>query len=328
MSATVADFDSEVNKHLECPGCRAAGIWHRTGRSHVRSNSILQRFRCKRCGEQIVAKLARADHGAAENEAIKREYQALCRLQKLLALDDGLGTLTPLACLEVRGRAAMVTRWFKGENAIHRARSVDSTELTAVYRSAGALLRKLHDANAEHDLTGPLDVESKIAYLVQQYGACLEKSDTAIRALNILRELAPRIAAAALRWSRTHGDFKPENILCDAHMVVILDTTLGVRGAVVYDMASFLNHVLLAGRSFGNREIRDHYALLEQAFLAGYGSLDPGEVAALRWAQLYFMLCYFGRYSTGGLLSAVYANRMVVPLLVRLTTDLEQSMAS
>lgn len=324
MSATIANVDSEVNR-LECPGCGAAGIWRRTGRTQVRSNSILQRFRCKRCGEQIVAKLA--DLAVAENEEIRREYQALCRLQKLLAQEDGLGALTPLACLEVGGRAAMITRWFKGENAIRRARSVDSVGLARVYRSAGILLRKLHDANAEHDLAGPLDVESKITYVVQRYGACLEKSPVAARALDILRGKAPRIAAATLRWSRTHGDFKPENILCDAHTVVILDTTLGVRGAIVYDMASFLDHVLLAGCAFGNRRIRSNFALLEQAFLTGYGALEPGSMAALRWAQLYFMLCYFGRYRSDGIFPAVYADRRIAPLLARLTMDLEQQVS-
>ena len=326
MSVTVADVDSEINKHIECPSCGAVGTWRRTGRTRVRSNSVLQRFRCKRCGEQIAAKWAHSDNAAAENtEGIRLEYQALCKLQELLAQDEGLGTLTPLACLEVGYRAVMVTRWFAGENAIRRARSVDSSELAAVYRSAGTLLRKLHDANAEHGLTGPLDVDSKIAYLVQRYEACIEKSRTAARALNVLRKLASRVATAKLRWSRTHGDFKPENILCDAHTVVILDTTLGVRGAIVYDIASFLDHVLLAGRAFGNRRIRADFALLEQAFVTGYGALDPGSMTALRWAQLYFMLCYFGRYRSGDVFSAMYANRTVAPLLARLILDLEQS---
>ncbi|HET8635446.1 MAG TPA: aminoglycoside phosphotransferase family protein [Acidobacteriaceae bacterium] len=327
MNASVAGVDSEVNKHLECIGCGATGIWRRTGRPRVRSNSVLQRFRCKRCGEQIVVKLARANHAAAENEGIRREYQALCRLQRLLALDNGLGVLTPLACMEVGGRAIMVTRWFEGEDAIRRARSMDSTELAMVYRSAGTLLRRLHDSNAEHDLAGPLDVDSKIAYLMQRYGTCLEKSRAAARALNVLRELAPGVATAKLRWSRTHGDFKPENILCDARTVVILDTTLGVRGAIVYDMASFLDHVLLAGCAFGNRRIRSDFALLERAFLTGYGALEPGSMTALRWAQLYFMLCYFGRYRSDGVFSAIYADRRVAPLLARLTMDLERQVS-
>lgn len=329
MSATAADVGSEVNKHVECPGCGASGSWRRSGRPKMRSNSVLQRFRCARCGGQVAVKLARSDEAAAENsEGIKREYQAIQKLQKVLAVEKGLGTLAPLACLETGGRAIMVTRWFEGEDAIRCARSMDSAGLAVVYQSAGTLLRKLHDANANAGLRAPLDIEPKVAYLLERYGPRLEKSRAAAHALDVLRGSAPQVATAELQWSRTHGDFKPENILCDGHTVVILDTTLGVRGAVVYDIASFLDHVLLAGEAFGNREIRDHYARLERALLAGYGSLNPGEMAALRWAQLYFMLCYFGRHRSGGIFSAIYADCRIAPLLARLVLGLEQSVTS
>jgi hypothetical protein len=82
--------------------------------------------------------------------------------------------------------------------------------------------------------------------------------------------------------------------------------------------------MLLAGRTFGNHAIRTGYALLEQEFLAGYGGLDRGKLAALRWAQLYFMLCYLGRYRSAGVVSSAYAQYKVAPLLGRLSKELQK----
>lgn len=234
--------------------------------------------------------------------------------------------LTPLACLEMGSHAALVTLWFEGRNAIHFDHNAGSIDLV-VYRSAGLLLRKLHDVFALDDRMRPLDAESKMAYLSDRYAKCLRGHRTGTRALDILRDTMPKVTTSKLGWSWTHGDFKPENILYDGRKVVMLDTQLNVRGASVYDIAPFLDHTLLAGRAFGHRTIRDHYALLEREFLAGYGGLGKGEMAALRWAQLYFMLCYLGRYRSRGIVASAYAQYKVAPLLERLVNELRGSIA-
>jgi hypothetical protein len=52
--------------------------------------------------------------------------------------------------------------------------------------------------------------------------------------------------------------------------------------------------------------------------------LDRGKLAALRWAQLYFMLCYLGRYRSAGVVSSAYAQYKVAPLLGRLSKELQK----
>lgn len=273
-----------------------------------------------------MVKLARSAD-AGPGDGIEREYDALRRLQGLFSSGDGLAALTPLACFKVAGHAALVTRWFEGRNAIHYGRNAGSADLVIVYRSAGLLLRKLHDAFALDDRMRPLDAESKVAYLLDRYAKHLRGHRTGTRALRILRNTMSEVTVSKLEWSWTHGDFKPENILYDGQKVVILDTQLNVRGASVYDIAPFLDHTLLAGRTFGNRTIRNNYTLLEREFLAGYGGLNEGEMAALRWAQLYFMLCYLGRYRRGGIVASAYAQYKVAPLLDRLACELEKAVA-
>lgn len=325
MTITAQDVCSGLGEDLPCPACGALAAWRRVGGFKIRSNSFLNRFRCSACGEQIAVKLARsADRDAGD--AIRREYDALRKLQGVFSPEDGLAALTPLACFEVVGHAALVTRWFEGRNAIHYGATAGSAELAAVYRSAGLLLRKLHDAFALDDRTRPLDAESKVAYLLDRYAVRLRTHQAGTRALGLLRDTIPQVATSKLGWSWTHGDFKPENILCDGHRVVVLDTQLNVRGAVVYDIAPFLNHMLLASRTLGNRAIQTEYALLEQEFLAGYGGLDKGEMAALRWAQLYFMLCYLGRYRSGGIIASAYAQYKVGPLIKPLCTGLQEAL--
>jgi len=315
-----------LDRELPCPACGVKAMWHPVGRPGVRANSVLYRFGCDACDEQIVVKLARsADPGTGDG--IKREYDALRRLQGLFPPEDGLAVLTPLACLEMAGHAALVTLWFEGRNAIHYDRNAGSADLV-VYRSAGLLLRKLHDVFALDDRMRPLDVESKVAYLSDRYAKYLRGHRAGTGALDILRNAMPEVTTSKLEWSWTHGDFKPENILYDGQKVVVLDTQLNVRGAGIYDIAPFLDHTLLASRAFGNRMIRNHYALLEREFLAGYGGLSKGEMAALRWAQLYFMLCYLGRYRSRGVVASVYAQYKVAPLLDRLVNELRESIAN
>ncbi len=71
-----------------------------------------------------------------------------------------------------------------------------------------------------------------------------------------LEEEAERVDAFPLRATWSHGDFKPENVLCDGHKYVILDTQLEGSAAFVYDLASFLDHLLLAGQRVRGSGVR------------------------------------------------------------------------
>ena len=323
VGMTAVNIAISLNQGFPCPNCKARASWHAAGRVAVRTNSTLQRFRCASCGERVVVKLASLrTREASGRRELEKEYQTLRKLQGMFSPDGRYGTLLAMGYMEFDGYAAMITRLFRGEDLIRCARSADSDELDRMFHCAGALLRTLHDACPDGYQTRTLDVESKLAYLENTYGYLLNRNGRACSALACLRERASVIGLLPLRWSWAHGDFKPENVLYDGRRIVLLDTKLDVRGAVVYDIASFLNHILIAGRGFGGGTLRKSDQCMEAAFLSGYGGLDAPETAALRWGQLYFMLCYLGRYGKRGIFSAVYANWWMGPLIDQLAARL------
>lgn len=309
---TVVNVTASLNQRVRCPECGSCASWHRTGRADARANSTLFRFRCSRCGEQVFVKLARL-HGRStcSDQNIEKEYQTLLGLQAVFPSDSPCGALTPIDYLKFDGYGAMITRRFHGDDLGRYVRSADVDELRPMYRSAGTLLRVLHDACPDGDRIQTLAVEPKLEYLNKTYGGLLRSNPKVRDAFILLHESALRIAQPAVRWTWVHGDFKPENVLYDGRSVIVLDTQLGSRGAFVYDIASFLDHVLLAGHAIGGGKILRQYQRIETEFLAGYGGLGKPEIAALRWAQLYFMLCYFGRYAKRGVFARIYADRRI-----------------
>ena len=259
---------------------------------------------------------------ADPDRLIEREYETLLALQTVLLPDSKCGTLTPVAQLNVNGHDTMVTRLFRGRDLVRCARSADIDELCQLCSRVGALLRALHDACPRAYPDQALDVGAKLAYLTGTYEVALHRNRATRGAFARLQESGSQIGAWRLRRTWGHGDFKPENVLYDGHKMVVLDTTLDIQSAFVYDIASFFDHIWLAGRSFRGGVIRRNFQQVEAEFLAGYGGLDAPETAALRWAQLYFALCYFGEYSGRSAALAVYSRCRITPLVKSLTAQL------
>jgi aminoglycoside phosphotransferase (APT) family kinase protein len=134
---------------------------------------------------------------------------------------------------------------------------------------------------------------------------------------------ASRVDAIPVRAVRQHGDFKPDNMLCDGTRYVGLDIRWRSIGAAAYDLAPFLNHLWSDGRAVVGSRTRRVYDLAESAFLSGYG--DVGDMRTLRWVQLYFALCYMGEYRQRGRLAASYANWTVWPFVRRLVKQLQET---
>lgn len=317
---TAVDIAVQLNWRFRCPNCEAPASWRAAGRAAVRANSTLCRFRCKSCGEQVVVKLAPLD--AKIRQDLEKEYQTLRKLQDIFPPDGHYGVLEACGYLQLDACAAMVTRLFRGKDLVRYARSAGPAELDRMFRSAGSLLRSLHDGCPDGYWMRPLDTEAKLAYLAETYERFLIRNSKTQGAFADLRASANAVGTPLLRTSWAHGDFKPENVLYDGRRTVLLDTRLDVRGAVVYDVASFLNHARIAASSLGSGVFRNNYQRMETAFLSGYGQLDAAETAASHWAQLYFMLCYFGAYSKRGSISRFYANWRLAPLAERLAAQL------
>lgn len=311
-----ADISRAVNAQLDCPNCNLHAGWVRLRASHATRNSIIQRLRCQRCGETIVAKVARTG-GAVGMRAdlATREYRALCQLQTGFPQDARYGTLEPLACLQVAGAGVLVTRAFAGTDLARRLSWRDADSVQDACAAAGQLLRRLHDSGSGDALASPLDVDEKLADLEQVYGARLLEQPVVRGLWGRFRAQAEGLRHEPIRVTPHHGDYKPENVLTDGRRYVLLDTWLAYDSAVVYDMASFLDHAQLHARRWLGWKACPDAGLIAQAFLSGYGAVDDATLRALRWAQVYFMLAYLGRCGTRGRLAALYANRTLSPLL-------------
>jgi hypothetical protein len=311
-----------LNGRFDCMRCHTSHDWVPTARAAVRQYSSIHRLRCASCGEQIVVKVVGGKYSpkAALVHAHK-EYEALCTLQSAFPQDEQYGTLVPLGHFEYAGCGIVVTRLAPGDDLMHHVRSLDATKAQAAWRSAGVWLKKLHDSDLQ-DREKHLGAEEKISHLTDRYGSVLRGDPVTGAAYDLFAEQGSYVDAVAVHAVRQHGDFKPDNMLCDGTRYVGLDIRWRCIGAAVYDLAPFLNHLWLdVGVAAGLRG-RRHYDVAESAFLSGYG--DAGGMRALRWVQLYFALCYMGGYRLRGRLAAVYAGWKVGPLVRKLSTQLQE----
>jgi aminoglycoside phosphotransferase len=278
-------------------------------------------LRCGQCGEQIVVKVVVGKYSSeAALVHARKEHEALCALQTAFPQDERFGTLVPLGHFEHAGCGIVVTRLAPGDDLMHYVRGVDATGAQVAWHSAGIWLKKLHESDPQ-DRKRPLEAADKIGTLADRYGLVLQPDRQTAAAYELFVREGANFDAMAMDAVRQHGDFKPDNMLCDGTRYIGLDIRWRCIGAAVYDLAPFLNHLWLdLGVASSSRKAR-LYDAAESAFLSGYGGAV--DMRALRWVQLYFALCYLGGYRKRGQLAAAYANWKVRPLVRRLATQLE-----
>lgn len=308
---------------FDCVRCHAAGEWLQIARPALRQNSVVHRLRCARCGDQIVAKVSRGnaqeDGGGGDAKAhSRREYETLCALQRRFPADLRYATLEPLGYLESVGFGTVITRLFHGRDLTHYMRKLDTNGVVEACRAAGGWLRTLHEVGECSVQRPGLEAADKLGYLTENYSAVLRGNSKIESAYTSFARESVRMDAQVSDTVRLHGDFKPENMLCDGRRYAGLDVQWRTTGPAVYDLAPFLNHLWLAGHSLGSPATR-HYQQAEDGFLAGYGYTD--DMRVLRWAQLYFALCQLGGYRKRGRLAASYARWKVWPLVRKLTAQ-------
>lgn len=319
------DMTHILNQQMACPRCRMHAGWRMSSRRQRRQNSLIYRFRCQGCDEKVIVKLPRLPSGSSTGQRqhdMDREYRILHELQARFPQDAGFGTLVPLGRLDVHGAVALVTRAVVGENLLQRARRMGVNRFAETFGGAGILLRKLHDCSPRTDASQPLDVDKKVTYLLDAYKDVLTGNPALYAGWTHFRQATESIRNTPIHVSWHHGDFTPDNVLFADGQYLVVDTLLEFDCAFVYDLASFLDHVLLAGNALWGSVFCRHYPAIEAAFLAGYGGLNEQELCALRWAQTYFMLHYVCRYRHRAMLVQIYAKWMARHLLRRLDTQL------
>jgi aminoglycoside phosphotransferase len=315
------DIIQVVNGRVDCARCHASDRWTPAARVAVRQYSSVHRLRCGQCGEQIVVKVVVGKYSSkAALVHARKEHEALCALQTAFPQDERFGTLVPLGHFEHAGCGIVVTRLAPGDDLMHYVRGVDATGAQVAWHSAGIWLKKLHESDPQ-DRKRPLEAADKIGTLADRYGLVLQPDRQTAAAYELFVREGANFDAMAMDAVRQHGDFKPDNMLCDGTRYIGLDIRWRCIGAAVYDLAPFLNHLWLdLGVASSSRKAR-LYDAAESAFLSGYGGAV--DMRALRWVQLYFALCYIGGYRKRGQLAAVYGNWNVRPLVRRLAMQLE-----
>jgi aminoglycoside phosphotransferase (APT) family kinase protein len=284
------------------------------GKPSIRLNSEIHHLACARCGDRIVVKVNRG-HGPADDgrAQAQREYKTLDALQSTFPQDGRFGTLVPLGYLEADERGIMITRLFRGTDLARYSRKLALEDVQRTFRSAGAWLRALHEVGRNGALAQTLDIADRLDYLQRTYGSVLHADPAIQDAWGVLERAGHRLETLAVPAVRIHGDFKPENLLCDGVRFVGLDIHLTSVGAAVYDVAPFLNHVWFACHRLWSPRAEQRYELACTGFLSGYGGV--GDARVLSWVQLYFALCHLGGYRRRGALASHYANWKVWPLV-------------
>lgn len=310
---------AEINSHFRCPSCAATRHWHRLDRAHTRENSAIGFFVCRQCDEQIVVKLPLIPGTSlADKSQAAREYRTLQELALRFPQSEEYGTLVPLGHLD---SGMIVTRRFRGHNLKRQGVTSLGKVTTQSLYAAGRWLRLLHDACPRGYMDLAPDTERKLGYLEETYANALRRDHAASAVYARLTDRAAMVRATPLRGSWSHGDYKPENVLYDGRKCVGMDTQLEHYSVFAYDLASFLNHLLMVGPNPAGHGHHVHARAREQV-LAGYGDISAADQRAIVWAQLYFMLCYWGRYQMRRDPSSMYNRWRTLPLLRMLSSQL------
>lgn len=317
-SATQAPLTlATLNAQLPCPDCRAHGAWVHTARPAIRHNSVIERLSCRQCRSSIAAKSVGAADGRAQQQ-LRTEYETLSMLYTHFPQNEEVATLEPLGFFKISDASIMLTRWVAGDQVDRCARVLKASTLARVFEQAGVWLRKLHDVDGGTLRDGTLGVDEKLADIEATYGRVLGRYGDSRKAYATLKATAVDIETRTSNHVYLHGDFKPENLLYDGRRCTGIDISWRIAAAPVYDLAPFLNHFWLSGV----RARKARYPVAERAFLHGYGY--TGDRYALRWAQLYFSLCYLGRYRQHGIAAAMYARFALGPLVRQVESELKE----
>lgn len=260
---------------------------------------------------------------AATTDLLKAEYATLRALQPAFASQPRFGVLEPVGYVAANGYKVMVTRLFTGANLRTYIGTLDAAGIAAAAAAAAGWLRILHDSLGDRAEGAP-ETRNKLDYLTRTYGGVLLRDAGTRGMVERLRAHAPAVERTRLAIVPIHGDFTPENVLCDGRKYVGVDIHLRSNAVAAYDLAPFLNHLWIAGEKTHHAVLRRQYPQAEAAFLESYGVRTHAEKHVLAWAESYYALCQMGGYRRRGWPASWYGGWKIGPLARLRSLELER----
>lgn len=187
--------------------------------------------------------------------------------------------------------AAYLVEWVLGRNASAGLFDAASqvSDLEYIISESARWLYCFHQCNQSG--VGRLDVHRKLTVLEQ----VARRRDSELRlfacAFDRLVYYADAASLPELRRSWLHGDFKSDNIIINTERIVGIDIQAQTKNFVVYDIASFINHIDLNAGYLKHRTLRKNKTDLYENFITAYFSRPSSNlILSVVWARAYMLL--------------------------------------
>jgi len=253
----------------------------------MRPYSRVYRVLC-RCfpGGVFVKQCLQANDGEVDRSVACTQFRGLQRAWERCGKTAPYGVPQPLMLFE--DEAIVVTEWVQAENLTKRLRrwlAVPADLHSQIVRAA----QWLHWYHQSGNLTPVrIDCGELIGRLREGDPAVLNDAEFK-RGCGALRQAGASVCRIAIPRAELHGDYKADNVLMTKDRVVAIDLQPDFCDAVLFDIASFLNHLELMAwhpKAWLVAVNRDRFV---QAFLRGYfvEERDSGLRLALSWIRLF-----------------------------------------
>jgi tRNA A-37 threonylcarbamoyl transferase component Bud32 len=225
--------------------------------------------------------------------------------------------------------AVVVQSWVEGRSLdkLIADRATTVARLTALFREAGQWLGRFHAA------VGVQFRELSLAHLTNEIEGGARAAGVGS---NLLHEAAREIERARLRIAghaqpvtRLHCDFKPSNLIVGDEGIVAIDFHESQPAAAHFDVAHFLNAMLLDALKGRRLTFLLRASALERAFLDGYEQTSRAlDEPALRLFLVYDLAHYVLQSQGSGDTVKGLKSFVVGRLLARRVGALKRSLAA
>ena len=278
-----ASIQALLERHL--PRAAARCVVHGPVGAH--QNSRIYRAECRDFPFPLLVKLCVHSNSTAPDPVTARaQFLGLQQAWSKTRADTHYRVPQPVLLLEPEG--ILVAEWVEAPTMTERLYAWRATnkEFTRHIGDAAEWLKRFHQAHRFPDVT--LNCREILPRLLD--GDPAVRDSALYRAgYALLRTTADRAVRVALECSYVHGDYKADNLLVDGDRVVAIDVQLDHRNAVLFDIASFLNHLeLLVWHPRGLRIAMWHRGLVQYFIERYFGSpLSAERRVALLWVRLF-----------------------------------------